>query len=195
MTVNFLLRNYPADPLYWKCSIKLSMNSIINFVKFEVIDMRLRFKFLTGNQVDSRNIREINEFKLYQINLFDVPPMGRVSSGASPPHPPPLYLRCVWTKVFLFHHYYATYFCVTSGRRESSARSPPVVEETGLRIVDRRVRERRRAMDFMLLLLVMLLRQEGECFHLRELLRFRAHERTSVSCTRALSLRYIRFKG
>lgn len=29
----------------------------------------------------------------------------------------------------------------------------------------RRVRERRRAMDFVLLLLVILLRQEGECFH------------------------------
>lgn len=87
---------------------------------------------------------------------------------------------------------------VTSGRRELSARSLPVAEETGwkLRIVDRRVRERRRAMDFMLLLLVMLLRQEGECFHLRELLRFRAHERTLVSSReRVLSLRYIRFKG
>lgn len=150
-------------------------------MKFEVIDMRLRFKFLTRS---IRNVPEINEFKLYHINLFDA---NRWETFIGVPLP--FYIRYVrvWTNAFVFPLLLRD-ISVTSGRRESLARSPPVIEETGwkLRIVDRRVRERRRAMDFMLLLLVMLLRQEGECFHLRELLRFRAHERTSVSRVRVL---------
>lgn len=61
--------------------------------------------------------------------------------------------------------------------------------------MDQKVRERRRAMDFVLLLLVMLLRQEGECFHLWRavLLQARMHP---VLIPRACSvLYYIRFKG
>lgn len=53
-------------------------------------------------------------------------------------------------------------------RGSNVARRKPGNNHAELLRDPRRVRERR-AMDFALLLLVMLLRQEGECFHLREL--------------------------